>query len=1106
VTLRALLFWIFSTTVSIAAAQFDFVHDLKKVVISPDSAIQQNPKNALPFRCKEGLRHNISILGRQENLDINQVMSLCMDQRSNIWIGGYNGEIIRFDGYRFHSYSIAPLFAHPIEDILEDSQGNIWFGSRAGGIVKYDGIDFDYYGPQDGFSFKIFSFSEDPSGIIWCCTNGDGLIGIKEEKFCVLNTESGLVDNAITSVLATPNELWIGYFRDGLSRFSAGKADTTSYQGIADSTVFSLLETEFGLLAGTRRGLSFLPKHQHTFIDVNMGVGFLDLCHGRNAEVLAASNGQGLLVYEYNPSVGWVQKKQHTTENGLSSDRITNVIYDHEGNTWMGTYDFGLNLLRPQLYDNYTNENGLVDGRIWSLGKRGDEVLAGYSSTGHARILPEPTGIRIVQALVDGPLKDFTSTEIFISSNGTVWYAAGRTGVYAEKDGQLTFYPFSQEKNTQGIKAIAECKNGKVLFGSWNGLLEIRNDTLQHVEFSNGTILHNINDIRCDEDGNIWIASDAGVIGLTATADSLLNQLTYLRIGERISKNGLACQSILPLDGEIWLGTDGGGLIVFDSQAALKEESGLIPYEIIGLNEGLPDLFVMALFHDQEHLWAGTKKGICRLDQRGNKDQAWKWTVHGRNQGLLEDDIVFNNVISDAFGRIWWCTNSSLSLYFPDRIVDDPSAPIVSLDELQLFFENINWSKNATEGGDVRIQEKGSYLGSILSNYIWYKDLSRWNFLPDFPVFSHDQNHLTFHFSAREWHDPGTVRYLVKMKGMDNNWIDLGNTTYITYSGLNPGEYVFEVKAINGNQVESTVLSYPFVVMPPYWQTKWFIGLMILLLLLSFYLFYRWRVKKIERERDILEIKVDERTEELRLEKNKSEKLLLNILPRDTVDELKSKGKSEAKNFSEATVLFSDFSGFTAMTSSMEPQQLVDTLDSFFNAFDEIADKYGIEKIKTIGDSYMCACGIPTSIESHALRMSAFALEMLAITDKINAQRYSGGKEIWPVRIGLHSGPVIAGVVGKKKFAYDIWGDTVNTASRMEGNGEPGRINVSQTTALLIKDYFYIAPRGKVNVKGKGEMDMYWIESFKTPYRYEGDKRIPNSDFLSIISSESKAD
>ncbi len=1102
-TKRFLLIFLFFSALFTVAGQYNSGQKLTEVIITPDSAIVQGPKTALPFRYKEGIRNNISILGRQENLDINQVMSLCMDQRSNIWMGGYNGEIIRFDGYRFHSYTLSPLFAHPIEDILEDSKGNLWFGSRAGGIVRYDGQVFHYYGPQSGYSFKIFSFSEDPSGIIWCCTNGDGLIGIKDDVIYPLQMDNGLKDDAVTSVIALENELWIGYFRDGFSHFKNGKADTASYLGIADSTVFSMLATDHGILVGTRRGLSFLPTGETSFTTVQSGTGFLDLCKGRNGEILVASNGLGLIVYTYNPGQGWTQKNQHSTANGLSSDRITNVLYDKEGNTWIGTYDFGLNLLRPQLYDNYTNENGLYESRLWSLAKREDKILAGYSTTGHAILFPNDTGIKIEQSSIKGPLKDVTSTDIYVAKDGTTWFAAGRSGVYSDKDGIQKHYPFSLEKNTQGVKAITETKNGLLLFASWNGLLEIRDDSLRHVVFSNGTILHNMNDIKCDNSGNTWIASDAGVIVIPASNDSTYNNLSYLRIGERISKSGLSCQSILPLQNEIWLGTDGAGLIVFNATDALGDESKTISHELIGIPEGLPDLFVMALFYDGNYLWVGTKKGICRMDHRGDKTQAWKWTIHGRIHGLLEDDVVFNNVVSDSFGRIWWCTNSSLAIFNPDRYVEDPSPPIVSIDDLQLYFENINWNKNSSEGGDSRIMEKSSYFGSLLSNYIWYDQLSSWNFLPRSPVFSHDQNHLTFHFSAREWHNPSSIKYLVKMKGMDDNWIDLGNTTYITYSGLRPGKYDFEVKAINADNVESSVVSYSFVVMPPYWQTAWFIALLIILFLLTFYLFYRWRVKKLVRERDILEIKVDERTEELRLEKNKSENLLLNILPRDTVDELKSSGKSEAKNFKEATVLFSDFSGFTAMTSTMEPQQLVDALDSFFNAFDEIADKYGIEKIKTIGDSYMCACGIPKVSENHALRMAAFSLEMIAATESINARRVEAGKETWPVRIGIHSGPVIAGVVGKKKFAYDIWGDTVNTASRMEGNGEPGRVNVSLTTALLIKDYFYIAPRGKVNVKGKGEMEMFWVESFKTPYRLEGDKRCPNQDFLNFISSAS---
>ncbi|MDZ4750469.1 MAG: adenylate/guanylate cyclase domain-containing protein [Flavobacteriales bacterium] len=1082
-------------------AQWDFKHVLEEIAITPDSAITNSPKQALPFRYKEGLRKNISCLGRPENLDINQVMSLSMDSRSNIWMGGYNGEIIRFDGYRFHSYTLAPLFAHPIEDILEDSKGNIWFGSRAGGIVKFDGKLFHYYGPQNGFMFKIFSFTEDPNGVVWCCTNGDGLIGIKDNHFCAITEEKGLRNNAITTLSISNNEFWIGYFRDGLSHVKDGIIDTASYFGISDSTIFCMLEQPDGLIVGTRRGLSFLQKGSNEFINLYTGIGFLDICKGRNNEIICGSNGQGIFILKKNEGVGlpYTIHDIISTSDGLSSDRITNLFYDKEGNTWIGTYDFGLNLLRPQLYENFNEENGLIGNRIWSLSKSNGEVLAGYSSGGHARLNAGEDKISVIENLVKGTLQDVVSTEIFIAADGSTWYSAGRLGVYRKVLNKLVFFPFSYVKNTQGVKAMQEDQNGKMLFASWNGLLEIRDDSLKHVEFANGTILNNLNDVKKDRDDNIWIASDAGVIVIPAINQGDYKSRTYLRIGERISQGGLSCQSILPIEDEIWVGSDGGGIIVFKASDGLLDESAKIKYEIIATKEGLPDLFIMALFYDNSNVWAGTKKGICKLEKRGTNGSGWLWTIHSREEGLLEDDVVFNNVISDTFDRIWWCTNNSLAVFFPDRYVADSSAPLVSIDDILLFFEDVNWNKNVDQGGDFRIRRDESYFGSLLSDYIYYSGLSAWNFLPEKPCFSHDQNHLTFHFSARDWHDPSSIMYFVKLQGMDETWIELGNTTHITYSSLAPGKYSFEVKAINSTQQVSEVVAYSFIVQPPYWQTPWFLCLIGFLILLTFYLIYRWRIRKLEKERDILELKVEERTEQLNEEKNKSENLLLNILPKDTVNELKEYGRSDARNYEEATVLFSDFSGFTAMTTFMEPQQLVDILDTFFNAFDEVADKYCIEKIKTIGDSYMCASGIPKRSKSHALRMAAFALEMANITEQINDQRVTDGQTQWPIRIGIHSGPIIAGVVGKKKFAYDIWGDTVNTASRMEGNGEPGRINTSLSTALQLKDYFYIAPRGKMQVKGKGEMEMFWIESFKTPYRADGNKRIPNETFMKAI-------
>jgi len=223
---------------------------------------------------------------------------------------------------------------------------------------------------------------------------------------------------------------------------------------------------------------------------------------------------------------------------------------------------------------------------------------------------------------------------------------------------------------------------------------------------------------------------------------------------------------------------------------------------------------------------------------------------------------------------------------------------------------------------------------------------------------------------------------------------------------------------------------------------------------------------------------VETRTKDLRLEQEKSENLLLNILPKKTASELKEKGKAETLTYPNASVLFSDFKGFTKLTETMNPQELVIVLDSYFRAYDQALSRYGVEKIKTIGDAYMCACGLPQSAKHHALQTVAFGLEMMRLTDEINEQRSKRGQEPWELRIGIHSGMVIAGVVGQKKFAYDIWGDTVNVASRMESSGKEGHVNISEHTYKLVKSHFVCSSRGKVSAKNKGELEMILWKDF----------------------------
>ena len=207
-------------------------------------------------------------------------------------------------------------------------------------------------------------------------------------------------------------------------------------------------------------------------------------------------------------------------------------------------------------------------------------------------------------------------------------------------------------------------------------------------------------------------------------------------------------------------------------------------------------------------------------------------------------------------------------------------------------------------------------------------------------------------------------------------------------------------------------------------------------------------------------------------EKKRSEDLLLNILPAEVAEELKDTGVSAARYYEQVTVLFTDFVNFTGTSEKMTPQTLIAELNVCFKAFDEIITKYNIEKIKTIGDAYLAVAGLPVADALHAENMVRAAIEIAAFMAARYAQLDSA---TFQVRIGIHSGSVVAGIVGIKKFAYDIWGDTVNTAARMEQYSEPGKINISQATYELVKDKFNCVYRGEIEAKNKGEMKMYFI-------------------------------
>ena len=255
-------------------------------------------------------------------------------------------------------------------------------------------------------------------------------------------------------------------------------------------------------------------------------------------------------------------------------------------------------------------------------------------------------------------------------------------------------------------------------------------------------------------------------------------------------------------------------------------------------------------------------------------------------------------------------------------------------------------------------------------------------------------------------------------------------------------------------------------------------GLAIVLLFLGF-VYNRFKVTK--KQKGIIEEQkeeVDQAYVSLNVEKEKSEELLLNILPEEVAEELKEKGAADAKLIDHVTVLFTDFKGFTALSELLTAKELVHEINRCFSAFDQIMGKYNVEKIKTIGDAYMAAGGLPLPNETHAKDVVRAAMEIQKYMLDLAEAKKQKGQPFFEIRIGVHTGPVVAGIVGVKKFQYDIWGDTVNTASRMESSGSVGKVNISEATYLLLKDEpeFTFESRGAIEAKGKGKLEMFFVE------------------------------
>lgn len=1019
--------------------------------------IIQDSKGFLWFATDDGLNRYDgygftvykNVPGDSTSISDNSINKLIEDRRGNIWVATKDGGLNKFNRntetfirYKANASDSTSLSDNFVTTLFEDRSGVILIGTQKGlDIYQPEKDNFLHYSsnPDKENSLKgdwITSIFEDHNGILWIGTQNSGLNRFDRETGNFLHYENlkgdtkSLSDNWVVTIYEDHNnKLWVGTQGGGVNRFNRDDhsferftADTPESGGLNHNWVLTMYEDSYGdLWVGTVDGLSLLDRKENRFIDV--------------ASIKDAPD--------------------------LENKSVSSLLGDRSGVFWVGTkdnalYKFVRSTASFKIYDSNTgNSVSLSDENVWAVHEDSKGTLwIGTNGGGVTLLNPERTEKKVLKNDPQDPnsLSDNYVNTIYEDSDGTIWI--GTLDGLNEYDPETgTFRHFRADPDNPNsitgniITTISQDEHGMIWIGTLNnGLSQYDKETgeIKNYQSRAGdveSLSHNkIWSFYEDRQGSFWVGTHGYGLNKYDRKNDVFERYVH-RPGDTTSISNNFINFIYQDSSErYWIGTLNG------LNKLNPETETFTSYTT---EDGLPNNVIYGIIEDERgHLWLSTNKGISDFDPENEV-----FRNYDEGDGLPSNEFRFGAYHRAKNGTMYFGSIGGLVSFEPDSIRDNPHIPPVVFTKLEVSNQSIPIGRN-----------------SLLKKSITETDSL---------AFSYRDNVISFEFAALHYAAPGQNQYAYKLENFDEEWQYIGNRRFISFTSLPAGDYTLHVKAANKDGIwnekgASIALSVP----PPPWFSWWAYFSYILTSVLAIGGFIHYRIAKEKKKKRQLQVQnqmleglVSERTSELQNEKEKSDRLLYNILPREVAEELKERGTTTPKRFKHATILFTDFKGFTETASNMPADELVSELNDIFQKFDEIIDSYGLEKIKTIGDAYMAAGGIPMENKNHALQCVKAAREMLLFIDERN--RKSSYR--WEMRVGLHSGDVIAGVVGQRKFTYDLWGETVIVASRMESAGEEGKVNISSTTHELVKDFYDCEYRGKIIAEGKGKVDMYFI-------------------------------
>lgn len=1033
----------------------------------------------LVFSTSIAQQYNFKRFSFEEGLPRSGVYCLLEDSRGFLWIGTEGGGLARFDGNDFVTYTTSDgLSDNTVRCLFEDIDGNIWIGTNGSGLDLFNGHEFKNYSTEDGLSSNyVRSILQDSLGNIWIGTFGGGInrlsFGDSLLNVKVFDSNSGLPSDKVRAAYATADgKLWFGTDKGLCTPLDSAEWKIyTEADGLSNSKVLVLYEDALqNLWIGTESGLNV--REGATFYSYTTKDGLIhDRVRGITQDHLGNmwfGTQEGVTRFD------GLNFKSFSEQNGLSDDRVRYILTDRTGNIWFGTFFGGICRFSGNEFIHFTEKDGISSNQVLSVFNNYDGDIWLGTLEGITELIPNVDGSWTVKP---NPLEiDFSGRQVNCvvgSKDSTIWIGTDK-GVFLKKGDRVKQLETYGSLFTENTKAIFLESDSAIWVGSTNGVTRfIWSDDGYVFDQYHSMPSANESEVSCitgSEDGAVWI----GYLNSSAVVFRK-GEFTELSAPETLTNISTI---ITGSDNSLWFGTGGNGVFHLKNTHA---ELSSAAFRQISVADGLSSSDVHQLVFDgQGRLWVGTATGVDRLLLE--QEDRIKEVVHfGAVDGFTGTETNEGATCLDYSGSLWFGTIRGATRYDPMAEPMTALEPKLHITEVSMEFNEVDL--NSSELSDTVAGFFGLPLGLTLPYHL---------------------NGLRLSYNAIDLRAPHRVRYQWKLEGYHNDeWSLVDDQNSVVFTNLSPKTYTFHVRALGSAGVwNAESATYRFTVLAPFWMKWWFIALCAILFVLIIYGIIKQRERIYIKREEQLQRKVDERTFQLRQEKERSDELLLNILPYETAEELKEKGYASVQQYDKVSVLFTDFVGFTNITEGISHEELVRSLDEHFRMFDEVMDKYGIEKIKTIGDAYMAAGGIPTRTITNPLSVVAAGLEMIHQLTELNRQKELKGEKAWQLRLGIHTGSVISGVVGKNKFAFDIWGDAVNTAARMESSGEVMKVNISGSTYELVKNHFDCTPRGKVEAKNKGQIEMYFVDRLKPQFSEDESGLLANATFMAIVGKD----